>query len=522
MALSSGEPMSQELSRRQWLAFAAASGLISGPGKALAAEDAYPTMPSNDEIYSWIVQMWKLGDESPYRFRMPGTAADHAAAHFIADRFRQSKLENVIMETAPIEVFFPKTWTLSVNGQAMDCSFLPYTKPTGPQGVTGELVYVGDGKPETLKAKGIASLAGKIALVDAVTPKIGYANEKQKALFYTDADNTLANEPYTEGFPIMNQDAALIACARAGAAGFVMILGFRPRDNGEEYHGDKRYNHLLTSLTVSPAVGDKLMAAAAAGSARATLTLTVTDDQPANGKGHSFNLYGEVPGTTDETLVIMSHHDGGATNEGSGASCVMALADYYGRLPHRSRRKTLQFFLISAHFGLKGHLPEHAPKLWSLRDRIGCIMNMEMIAAHYQLRNGQYVRDGLVSPQNWHVTRGEPLLLDMVKKAVVAQKLDRVIVSTPFGGEGGHMTQEHMGPVIERIGFNAPEFSRLDTPETVFKPALRPTALAFVDICSQLDPIPLATLQALRHEPGPEDFPSYRGQIAPGSAPGPR
>jgi hypothetical protein len=296
-----------------------------------------------------------------------------------------------------------------------------------------------------------------------------------------------------------------------------MVLGFRPRDNGEEYHGDKRYNHLLTSLTVSPDVGDRLKAMLGAGTARATLTITVTEDQPADGKGHSYNLYGEAPGTTDETLVIMSHHDGGATNEGSGASCVMALADYYGRLPHRSRRKTLQFFAISAHFGLKGHLPEQAPKLWGMRDRIGCIMNMEMIAAHYQFRGGRYVRDGLVSPQNWHLTRGEQPLLDIVKKAVIEQKLDRVIASPQFGGEGGHMTREHMGPVIERIAFNAPEFSRLDTPETVFKPALRPTALTFVDICSQLDPIPLATLQALRREPGPEDFPGYRGQIAPAS-----
>ena len=152
-----------------------------------------------------------------------------------------------------------------------------------------------------------------------------------------------------------------------------------------------------------------------------------------------------------------------------------------------------------------------------MRGRIGCIMNMEMIAAHYQFSDGRYLRDGLVSPQNWHVTRAEPLLSDAVKKAVIAQKLDRVIVAQAFGGEGGHMTQERMGPVIERIGFNAPEFSRLDTPETVFKPALRPTALAFVDICSQLDAVPLATLQALRHEPGPEDFPSYRSQIAPGS-----
>ena len=505
------------MSRREWLGLAAAAGLIGFPRDGFAADDAYPTMPSNDEIFSWIVAMWKFGDDSPYHFRMPGTPADHAAAHFIADRFKKSGLKNVYMEPAPIEVFFPKTWTLAANGEMLDCSFLPYTKATAPEGATGELVHVGDGLPETLKARGITSLAGKIAVVDAVTPKINYAAEKSKALFYTDANDTLKAEDYTEGFPIMNQDGALIACSKAGAAGLLLILGFRPRRNGEEYHGDKRFNHLLTSLTVSPDVGDRLKSMMAAGAVRATLTVTLAADQPADGNGHSFNLYGEVPGTTDETLVIMSHHDGGATNEGSGAACVMALADYYGRLPHRSRRKTLQFFVISAHFGLKGHLPSQAPKIWSLRDRIGCVMNMEMIAAHYALRNGEYVRDGLVSPQNWHMTRAAPLLLDMVKKAVVRQKLDRVLVTQQFGGEGGHMTQEHMGPVIERIGFNAPEFSRLDTPETVFKPALRPTAMAFVDICADLDPIPLATLQALRREPAAEDFPGYRAQIAPGS-----
>lgn len=52
--------MPRALSRREWARLAAASGLIRAARGASAAEDPYATMPSNDEIYSWIVQLWKF------------------------------------------------------------------------------------------------------------------------------------------------------------------------------------------------------------------------------------------------------------------------------------------------------------------------------------------------------------------------------------------------------------------------------------------------------------------------------
>ena len=42
-------------------------------------------------------------------------------------------------------------------------------------------------------------------------------------------------------------------------------------------------------------------------------------------------------------------------------------------------------------------------------------------------------------------------------------------------------------PTIERLAMHAPEFNLYDTPETVAKGALRPTACAFVDIIKALD-----------------------------------
>ena len=45
-------------------------------------------------------------------------------------------------------------------------------------------------------------------------------------------------------------------------------------------------------------------------------------------------------------------------------------------------------------------------------------------------------------------------------------------------------------PTIERIAMHAPEFNLYDTPETVVRDALRPTASAFVDIIRQLDSMP--------------------------------
>lgn len=47
----------------------------------------YKSMPSTDKIFSWVVDLWRFGDEGRYGFRMPGTQADHKAIDYLYKKF---------------------------------------------------------------------------------------------------------------------------------------------------------------------------------------------------------------------------------------------------------------------------------------------------------------------------------------------------------------------------------------------------------------------------------------------------
>ena len=58
------------------------------------------------------------------------------------------------------------------------------------------------------------------------------------------------------------------------------------------------------------------------------------------------NVWGELPGATDEKIIIVSHRDGwfeGANDNASGVATAVVLAEYFASLPREQRRRTIQF-----------------------------------------------------------------------------------------------------------------------------------------------------------------------------------
>ena len=64
------------------------------------------------------------------------------------------------------------------------------------------------------------------------------------------------------------------------------------------------------------------------------------------------SVWGELPGTTDEDIIIMAHHDAyfeGALDNASGMSVMLGLAEYFSKIPQAQRRRTLKFVTTSGH-----------------------------------------------------------------------------------------------------------------------------------------------------------------------------
>ncbi|MEZ5286422.1 MAG: M28 family peptidase [Vicinamibacterales bacterium] len=51
------------------------------------------------------------------------------------------------------------------------------------------------------------------------------------------------------------------------------------------------------------------------------------------------NVWGELPGTTDEDIIVMAHHDGfyeSSLDNASGMAVMLGLAEYYSKIPRDS------------------------------------------------------------------------------------------------------------------------------------------------------------------------------------------
>ena len=63
-------------------------------------------------------------------------------------------------------------------------------------------------------------------------------------------------------------------------------------------------------------------------------------------------IWGSLPGTSDENIMIVAHRDGwfeGADDNGTGVATMLGLAEYFASIPKQQRRRTITFLGTSGH-----------------------------------------------------------------------------------------------------------------------------------------------------------------------------
>jgi Zn-dependent M28 family amino/carboxypeptidase len=64
------------------------------------------------------------------------------------------------------------------------------------------------------------------------------------------------------------------------------------------------------------------------------------------------SVWGTLPGVSDESIIVMAHHDAfytGALDNASGMAVMLGLAEYYSKIPRAERPRTLKFVTTSGH-----------------------------------------------------------------------------------------------------------------------------------------------------------------------------
>jgi hypothetical protein len=229
--------------------------------------------------------------------------------------------------TASGETFEPKV-----------TSYFPRSGETPAGGVTGELQYVGS-NPGFF---GMKNLKGKIALADFV------CGSREWEMMYDKWGVCPAGAPYPKVYrPARGAINRLAEFKDAGALGVILawtdVSDANAQDQYSPFSGPLQG---IPTLYVGRESGVKLSRLASAG-AKATVTLeaTITPDTTTD------SVYAVLPGmSSKEAVVVHTHTDGPNATEENGAVAILAMAEYFSKIPKSERPRDMVFPLHTGHF----------------------------------------------------------------------------------------------------------------------------------------------------------------------------
>ncbi|MEM4653004.1 MAG: M28 family peptidase [Candidatus Nezhaarchaeales archaeon] len=466
----------------------------------------YDLVPSKDEIFQWVLDLYSLGP------RIPGSDGDRKAETYLRDKLLEFEFKDVHVEPIDITLWLAKHWSLEVlpkgeEARSVPCFYVPYTAPTS--GLEGELVYVGEGLPEDFEK---VDVSGKIVMVSVRFLPLQVSLLAPFAHFVYDPKGTLTPEwahPATwirlncMGMGLIRGGYDAYETAREhGAIGFIGVLEDYPK-LGEELTYYAPYDGILRpmpGLWVSKETGDLLKSMLSKDKVSAKITLEA-EIRPTI----THNIYGVLPGKTDEVMIVHSHHDGpfqSAVEDASGCSEVLALAKYFTRCREQIKR-TLLFLFTAGHFyggaegiGQKAFIEAHKSDVIA---RTLIDIAIEHVAKECLVKDGIAVMTENVEPRGLFTT-DNPVLIDIAKKAIIKNDVERILVlptTTPINvPTDAHLFWKNGIPIYSLISGPVYLFDVTDTPDKVAKDQLEVLTKMFIDIIRELDTVPREEIRA--------------------------
>lgn len=405
-------------------------------------------------------------DGEKYWGRIAGTKYEGMTADLVEAKFRQLGLTDINRPEFDLQPqWFPTDWQVTAVAGGANHTFPSIrpalgSAPTPAGGIDVEAIWLGLGTAGDFAGRDVR---GKAAVI------------------------------HTMLFPgQMGQSAAIEGAFQravdAGAAAIIPIWGYY--DNMAVMQGLGRG---FSSPNMPPGFyigfedGRKLRDLIAAGPVRLKMNLK-TEMRP-NLK--SISVYGTLPGTTDENVLVMAHMDGwfdAALDNASGLSVMLTLAEHYSRIPKAQRRRNMIFI------GTAGH-HVGSPNAIYLRDKrpevlakTALMINCEHVSTSQTVNWGTRLRySTAVAPRRWNVN-GSAKLADITLAAYRTFGVGVVGDMDPTAtGEMGAIFR--LAPSLQII--RSPEIKHTDgdIPERVPAEGLAAVGRAFAKIIDEANKI---------------------------------
>lgn len=424
-----------------------------GVAKKLPDYPGQVETPSSDLIYSWLEELCS----SPHR--RPGTPEGHKAEKWVAKKLKELGVKDVKLDPVPITVWTAPRWSLTVGGEKIPSFFVVNTGFTKKEGITAPLVYVGEGSPKDFEG---VDVAGKIVVADVPFPYLPSGLLlKYFHSAYAVSDPTgsvgLRSGQYLnfvrENFTGNNTEQTAPdndvywQSYKRGAAAICLILRDQPSGSNTHYGPYDGVMKPLPALWIGKYEGERLRELAVGG-AEGTFVLQGTAEP-----GVMHNVWGVLPGVSDEVILVTSHHDSpfvGASEDGAGTVQVLAQAWTWARVPRELRPRTMVFVVDAGHFygSHGGHAFAREHK--DIMDRTKILITLEHLGAK-EVKEGpdgrSYVETG--NPAlTVMFTSHDPVVLGVVIKALKATRPKSTFpIPSDFFGESP--TSDASGYVME-------------------------------------------------------------------------
>jgi peptidase M28-like protein len=324
--------------------------------------------------------------------RIQGMPADAETQEWLADKFRRAGIQDVRVQPFDLPPqWHPMSWsaTASANGTIVRLeSVMPWT--TAVSGTLDlEAVYVGLGAEADFAPRDV----------------------KGKAVFIYGAP-----EPGLWTSSAIH-DGALQRADQRGAAAVFLAIGLPGNMKMHAFRGAVKAPAYSIGFDDFVSVRQMIERAGSGPAARVKVTLDLKTIPGLK----SANVWGVIPGMSDEKVIVSAHRDGyfeGAADNASGLATLVGLAEYFTGLPKEKRPRTIMLVGTPGHHGTQDlglkWIQEH-------RDtdlgKVALYINGEHTAAGQTYLRGPVIRKANAANAFWWSLEGSPKLQSIVLNA---------------------------------------------------------------------------------------------------------
>ena len=409
--------------------------------------------------------------------RITGTSSDQESAAWLAGKFKSAGLSDVKIQPLDLEPqWMPQTWTVvvSAGGKTMTLeSAQPFyganALPAG--GIDVEAVYAGLGSEADFAGKDVR---GKAVFVFS---QIGLRNEG--------------------------------AVRRADDKGAAVIFEVSMLPGNMRYQAYPSGTK-APAFTVGSDDGYAARDAIAAMPAGQPARVKASFDMRREPNLKSALVWGTLPGATDETVYVIAHRDGwfdAAGDNASGVASMIALAQYYAKVPQAQRRRTLVFVGLDGHHNSGAGAGVGRRWMWDNRNTLfpktALMINAEhpstlltVVRPTYYQTDNTIVPSNTYLPQQWYA--GGP---SRRKLETIAVNAFRMFGASMYLDPNPRPPSGDLGAFFRGVpGLATSEFyhyfhSDQEGADKVPWTGLEATTRAYAKIIDEVNKLPLSDLQ---------------------------